>query len=75
MYCNFLKPLINETITYSTLYEHYILYYLNSLKCKEEISVFFFNCGKSKRTNSSLHLFKFPTDPERARLWLNNSGK
>lgn len=35
----------------------------------------FFNCGKSKRTNSSLHFFKFPTDPERARLWLNNSGK
>ncbi|KAF0749004.1 52 kDa repressor of the inhibitor of the protein kinase-like, partial [Aphis craccivora] len=26
-----------------------------------------------KRTNSSLHLFKFPTDPERARSWLNNS--
>lgn len=34
----------------------------------------FFNCGKSKRTDNSLHLYKFPTDSERARLWLNNSG-
>lgn len=35
----------------------------------------FFNCGKCKRNDSSLHLYKFPTDPERQRAWLNNSGE